>query len=312
MDNMITSICTVRDGFVFINWNDNRERNVLVIRDPQDAKGATYTGLPLSRRSLQEHIDLINKEGIERVHITAEDLSFINKCPSLNQFSIVPPNSVKDHYDYSPLYQREWIKMLNCQTVYGDKWQFSTTIDYSKIQRIEDLGVYGKGHENYQQLDSLQKLFVSKCKNVRSVADITACRQLKDLSIWLSGIRSLDGIEKLPQLQDLYLYSDRSLADISKLSDIAASLQSLTIESCAKITDFSCLSELENLESLELYGSNKLPNLAFLSKLKKLKHFNFSVEVEDGDLTPCLDIPYVWCAKNRKHYNLKDKDLPKN
>lgn len=34
------------------------------------------------------------------------------------------------------------------------------------------------------------------------------------------------------------------------------------------------------------------------------------MNVEDGDLSKCLNVPYVNC-KNRKHYNLKNKDLPK-
>ena len=35
------------------------------------------------------------------------------------------------------------------------------------------------------------------------------------------------------------------------------------------------------------------------------------MNVLDGDLTPCMKIPYVYCERNRKHYNLKNKDLPR-
>ena len=35
------------------------------------------------------------------------------------------------------------------------------------------------------------------------------------------------------------------------------------------------------------------------------------MNVLDGDLTPCLDIPYVTCIRDRRHYNLKDSALPK-
>ena len=45
--------------------------------------------------------------------------------------------------------------------------------------------------------------------------------------------------------------------------------------------------------------------------MNHLKTFTFSMRIKDGDLTPCLNVPYVWSAKNRKEYNLKDKDLPK-
>ena len=71
------------------------------------------------------------------------------------------------------------------------------------------------------------------------------------------------------------------------------------------------LEELENLEYLWLTGSNSLPDLRFLKKMKKLKTFILDMNVLDGDLTPCLDIPYVTCIRDRRHYNLKDSDLPK-
>ena len=45
--------------------------------------------------------------------------------------------------------------------------------------------------------------------------------------------------------------------------------------------------------------------------MKGLKTFVFSVNVRDGDLSPALNLSYVYSEKNRKHYNLKDKDLPK-
>lgn len=65
------------------------------------------------------------------------------------------------------------------------------------------------------------------------------------------------------------------------------------------------------LEYLWLTGSNSLPDLRFLKKMKKLKTFILDMNVLDGDLTPCLDIPYVTCGRDRRHYNLKDSALPK-
>ena len=71
------------------------------------------------------------------------------------------------------------------------------------------------------------------------------------------------------------------------------------------------IGKLENLESLVLIGSNVISNLSFLTKMKKLKTFIFTMEIADGDLTPCLDLQYACCAKGRKYYNLKDDKLPK-
>ena len=82
------------------------------------------------------------------------------------------------------------------------------------------------------------------------------------------------------------------------------SLKALRIENCPKITDFSVLSELENLELLELTGRNVLTNLEFLKSMKNLNTFTFNMLVENGDLSPCLNLEYVYSEKDRKHYNL--------
>jgi hypothetical protein len=71
------------------------------------------------------------------------------------------------------------------------------------------------------------------------------------------------------------------------------------------------LGELESLELLELSGNNELPNLNFLKTMKNLKTFVFNVNIKDGDLSQCLKLSYAFSEKNRKHYNLKDSDLPK-
>ena len=45
--------------------------------------------------------------------------------------------------------------------------------------------------------------------------------------------------------------------------------------------------------------------------MKNLKTLIFNMNVLCGDLSPCLDLCYVYSEKNRKHYNLQDEDLPK-
>ncbi|MBQ1272180.1 MAG: hypothetical protein IIY12_01630, partial [Clostridia bacterium] len=90
----------------------------------------------------------------------------------------------------------------------------------------------------------------------------------------------------------------------------AKSLRALTICKCSKIKDFSFLSQLTNLEYLQLEGSNILPDLKFLDQLPNLKTLRIEMQVSDGDLTPCLRLSNVWFKKIYKHYNLKKKDLP--
>lgn len=83
------------------------------------------------------------------------------------------------------------------------------------------------------------------------------------------------------------------------------------IENCPKITDFSILRELKNLECLSIVGKNILPDLSFIKEMRNLKTFTFDVLVKDGNLEPCLSLQYAAVITDRRRYNLKDKDLPK-
>ena len=301
----------VRDGYVFSSWSDRPNVfDVLVIKQPNNASGNTRN-YPNSMHSLEEHIRLIHEENIERALIIADDISFIMECPSLKMFSVFPANSTGSGFDYSPLYREQEIKTLNCHTTYGEKDEESCSIDYSKISGLIDLGVYGKGHFNYASIDTLEKFWVSNIKKCDNLYQISRSGELKDLTVLQCGIRSLDGIEQYQKLQSLDLSSNRLLCDISMLGKVGESLRLLNIEGCAKITDFSCLYDLTVLEHLSLIGNNVLPDLEFLKRMTRLKTFTFSMEIVGGDLSPCLRIPYVSCMKNRKWYNLKDKDLPK-
>ena len=203
------------------------------------------------------------------------------------------------------------IKSLQCSTIYGYREEFSTFIDCSKINGLEDIHVTNFGYKNFNTVETLKGLSLSNYEK-RDISEAFSSSILDTLSIFQSKIITLEGIQKSQKMQCLYLYYNRSLQDISALKKVKRTLRALRIENCPKINDFSVLSELENLELLELSGSNELPSLSFLKKMKNLKTFIFNMNVKDGDLTPCLDLSYVYSEKNRKHYNLKDTDLPKD
>jgi hypothetical protein len=143
------------------------------------------------------------------------------------------------------------------------------------------------------------------------LTSVSNSQNLKRIWFLQSGLKSLSGIERFPKMQDLSFDYMRTLCYISQLSLVANSLRVLSIENCPKITDFSVLYDLVNLEHLYLCGKNELPSLDFLNKMKKLKTFVFSMNVADCDLSPYLQIPYASTYHNRKQYNFKDKDLPK-
>ena len=142
------------------------------------------------------------------------------------------------------------------------------------------------------------------------LADVIGGESLDWLSLTQGKIHSLNGLHKAKSLKSLSLCYQRNLTDISALVNVKSTLFQLCLDHCSHITDFSALSALSALEYLELQGNNALPNLSFLCNMPNLKVLNLGMDVADGDLRLCMNVPYVTC-KNRRHFNLRDAELPK-
>lgn len=294
-----------REGFVFtsVTHPANIFDGIIVKTIKQRIN---YRGLPESSKNLEEHIRFINQHQIEKAEIIAGDLEFLLRTNTLKYLIIDVNNNEK--IDYSPLYFMSEIKLLIIRNV--DCEEIFIPVDLSKIKGLEAVWINGKGYQNYEKIEALRSLSVSDYKE-DNLRELFSSKQLDSLQLLQCRIKTLDGIEKSEKLQCLYLYYNRYLYDISELKKVKKTLKALRIENCPKIEDFSVLAELENLELLQLWGKNTLPSLDFIKSMKNLKTFTFNMNVLDGDLSPCLNLEYVYSDINRKHYNLKDTELPK-
>lgn len=308
--SILAERCVLRDGFVFttVTYPAN-VYDAIVIKYPRNIH-CSSPNLRASTRSLKDHIDFIQSNKIDKALIIAENIDFITACPTLKHLHIVPADSAGNNFDYSPLYRMPQIKSLSCSTIYGLRDEFSTSIDFAQINGLECVSAANGRQQNFNTVKTLKSLSLSGYKR-QDLSDAFDSSILDTLTVIQSKIKSLDGIQKSQKMQCLYLYYNRSLRDIGPLLHVKQTLRALRIENCPKIEDFSVLGQLENLELLELYGSNELPSLGFFKTMKKLKTFVFNINVLDGNLLPCLDLSYVYSERNRKHYNLKDCDLPK-
>lgn len=288
------------------------KHDALIVKCPGESDCHTpQYEIPLHTR--EEYIQYIQSHQIEKATIILKDISWLPQCSSLKELVILPSEQAAGNFDFSPLYEMPEIRSLECRTQYGEWDQYLNEIDYSRIPGLVNLALQvTKGTKNFQKIDTLKQLFIERYRSPsRDVTQLFSSKELMCLCLFMSNIQSINGVEKAPELQCLDLSYNRSLQDISALRKIKDTCRVLSIENCAKITDFTVLEELENLEYLWLTGSNSLPNLHFLKKMKKLKTFILDMNVLDGDLTPCLGISYVTCGKDRRHYNLKDDNLPK-
>lgn len=263
-------------------------------------------------RTLEEYKTYIQEKGIEKAKIFLPHLEILKYCPSLKHLHIFPSEDVPD-FDFSVLYERPEIKALFCRNNYGSREQYYSNIDFSKIGGLVDLGVDAhKASLNFNRVETLKSLFIGgfKGKNY-DLTDAFCSKELDTLRILQCGIYSLEGIDMSDKMQCVYLEYNSKLQDISALKKVRNTLKALHIENCPKITDFSVLRELENLECLSIMGKNILPDLSFIKELKNLKTFTFDVFIKDGNLEPCLTLQYAAAITNRRGYNLKDNDLPK-
>jgi len=314
--NIIGDNCILRDKFPLSQSGKVGDvYDTILIRHPNNATAGFKD--PLSKivndiPSIEEYIEYINANKIERANIIANDIIFLTKCPTLKYLSISPSDKGIEKFDYSPLYEMPEIKELGCRTVFGENGVFSTSVDYSKIHGLEFLRIGNSDKSfNFEKVQTLKTL-VSREYQGNDLYGLFRSPVLDTLEISVSKIKTLNGIQQSNRMQCLYLHYNFSLCDIDALYHTKDSLRSLCIENCVKIKDFSVLGELHNLERLILIGSNRLPNLNFIKALPKLSTFCFSFKVEDGDLSPCLSLPYVYCSKNYKHYNFKDKHFSKD
>ena len=298
----MTRFSPVTDDFYF-------KDDYLVILSPFDVMWESPV-LARSQKTLEEHIQYIQENQFEKVYVVADDIAFLRQCPTITSLKIIPAYSATT-FDYAPLYDMPNLKELNCQTVYGHKDALKADVDYSHFPSLQCVYASGaKGHRNLESVKGLRHLYLGQGQPASKALTGFDFSELEKLDLCQSPIRSLNGIDQAACMQKLRLSSCRSLEDVAALVSIGKTLTSLEIESCGKIKDFSWLYHLPNLENLVLFGSNTLPNLSFLDSMPNLKSFRFTMNVLDGDLGLCKNVPYVYC-KNRKHYNLKDEDLPK-
>ena len=213
-------------------------------------------------------------------------------------------------YDVSTFYYLRDLKSLSIIDLEEPYITSKIKFDLSRFPVLEYYSGESRYVEKIQEACNLKTIRLNDYE-YETLSEIAMLENIDTLEFNSSKLKSLDGCNGLKRLQCLYLCYNRSLVDISALESVKHSLKALRIENCGKIADFSVLEKLENLEALVLVGSNVIPNLSFLEKMKKLKTFTFTMEVEDGDLTPCLKLQYACCAKGRKNYNLKDAKLPK-
>lgn len=143
------------------------------------------------------------------------------------------------------------------------------------------------------------------------IAHLTALRSLRMKD--RPAIRSLEGVEALPWLAELGIYS-APLSDTSALARISSPILSvLALQACRRVTSVSDLSGLIGLRTLNLAEGGSLVSLRPIAGLRLMERLDLygSTKIADGDLTPLLGMTSLHDLRvmSRRHYNPSVADV---
>jgi hypothetical protein len=140
------------------------------------------------------------------------------------------------------------------------------------------------------------------------LSGLFSSKGLRVLSVINSSLRSVEGIERFPAVEELrlsYLRGLRSLAPVARLR----ALRVLHVQNCRKALDAEALSGHACLENLRLVSGPDIASLGFLDSLPTLKRFVFmGSAVTDGDMRPLLRLEGAW-FDGKPWYSHKEIDV---
>ena len=139
--------------------------------------------------------------------------------------------------------------------------------------------------------------------------DLPQMDDIKYLHLTKGKLKTLGGLDRFPQIQELQLAYCRNLTDVSAMR--GRDLLWLGIDSCSRIDGlYDLLFSLPHLYGLSLRGNITLPSLAFVNDMPSLFYLWLLVkDVLDGDMSVCSKIQIVNFI-NKRHYHPKIEELP--
>lgn len=250
-------------------------------------------------------INEINKKKIEYYESNDCDLSILKQCPTIKYISISGEAALND------LIGLENIRGISIGLPIGDNESF----DFCRLPHVNMLSIHadGKNH-TWMKMDWLKILYIHEYLN----SDLKAfsIRGLEQLTLNMSRIETLDGIENFPSLRYFEVDYCKKLKMINKLVCLK-SLEMLKISDCNGVEDleeiFSRLKALKELSilTLETVAPQYLKSLSFIKEMKALQSFKSNYVIVDKDLTPLLRLKNAEIFEDKSYYKIKNKNLPK-
>ena len=161
------------------------------------------------------------------------------------------------------------------------------------------------------ELPLLQKLQL-RYFDERDCSKISVSNSIKELAIFESKLKYLDGLDEVKSLKKLDLAYIRALEDITALKELPL-LEKLEIKTCPRVSDLSPIKSLTKLKhlSIEKLKSASFEDLNWLVNLKSLKIFNNDTEVKSLNWEVIFKNKSIKFFSTRTHegYTITDEKL---
>ena len=254
-----------------------------------------------------QYLKYINDNGVKFIASQDHDLSYLSDCPDI-EFVLCSHES--NHLE--ALYSLRNLKGLWLATD-------DTAFDFSKLSPTLSFlrTKYERQNKSWLYHGSITDLSLDDyaTENLLWLSEMKNKDKVRTFEIYTSygKFRSLKGIKELSNLEVLILDYCRKLTDIAEITELTK-LKVLQYYDNPRATKLP-LDSLTTLEKIYLIDRETstpgtIETLGFINYLPNLHTFWSNYNVLDGDLSLLLRLKDVDIFPDRKHYNLKNSDLP--
>ncbi len=211
-----------------------------------------------------EHIRKVKKEGVSLMgRYTGENINFLEEFYWLKKISVNTGRVLKDISVFN--------KLPNLRSVHGD---FALNIKLAS-PKLEYIGcTWSKKGIITEECKNLGNIMITGCKDYPTfIEQLSKLESLKKILFVRGNMEDFTCMKEMKCLERLDIAYFPRIKSFEGIGVLKKTLKSLFIETGKNITDYTPLSELENLEELVISNKSVIDDLSFLKPLKKLKSF---------------------------------------
>ena len=205
---------------------------------------------------IMEAVKLINNNQADGINFnfTKNFPAHINELKLAQNTKYIQINGYGSNrdFDYSAINDLSKIEHLSIYTT--DKKE----IDYLNFPIIKSTALFWRSKaKSLFQYINLESLFIGKY-NTTDLLKFEFLEKLKYLRINTGSIKTLDGIEKLQNLDTLLLVETSRLENINGIEKLS-NLRYLKIDNCRNVKNIELVKKLKNVKTLEIGGTTPQP-----------------------------------------------------